>query len=107
MSGELLDSPLPERPARDPAPGRGFTITKLLVVVAVIALLIGLLLPARRSAGPAVRRTVCASNLRQIGLALDNYEQDQGVYPPARTFDANGRPLHSWRTLILPYMDHS
>ena len=45
------------------------------------------------------------NNLKQIALALSNYESARGEYPPAYTVDADGRPLHSWRTLILPYME--
>jgi prepilin-type processing-associated H-X9-DG protein len=47
----------------------------------------------------------CASNLKQIALALCNYEQAHKALPPAYTVDAKGRPLHSWRTLILPYLE--
>ncbi len=45
------------------------------------------------------------NNLKQIGLALHNYEQAFHEFPPACTFDAKGRPLHSWRTVILPYLE--
>jgi prepilin-type processing-associated H-X9-DG protein len=45
------------------------------------------------------------NNLRQIKLALRNYEQEHQALPPAYTMDANGRPLHSWRTLVLPYLE--
>ena len=45
------------------------------------------------------------NNLKQIALALLNYEQAHHALPPAYTVDAQGRPLHSWRTLILPYLD--
>jgi hypothetical protein len=45
------------------------------------------------------------NNLKQIGLALHNYESKHGAYPPAYTVDAEGNPLHSWRVLILPYME--
>ena len=48
---------------------------------------------------------MCANNLKQIGLALRNYEQVYDVLPPAYTLDAQGRPLHSWRTLILPFLE--
>jgi prepilin-type processing-associated H-X9-DG protein len=48
---------------------------------------------------------VCLSNLKQIALALKNYEKDHHAFPPAYTTDANGKPLHSWRTLIVPYLD--
>ena len=46
---------------------------------------------------------MCVNNLKQIALALHNYEEVYKVLPPAYTVDAQGRPLHSWRTLILPY----
>jgi Protein of unknown function (DUF1559) len=45
------------------------------------------------------------SKLRQIALALDRYAKEHGALPPVYTTDANGKPLHSWRTLILPYLD--
>src|SRR5262249_54869484 len=81
-----------------------FTLGKLLLIVAIIAVLIALLLPAIRSARPAARRAQCTNNLKQIALALRNYEQHYKALPTAYTVDANGRPLHSWRTLILPFL---
>ena len=75
------------------------------MVLGIIAVLIALLLPATRSAGPAARRAQCTNNLKQIALALHNYEQAHKALPPAYTVDARGRPLHSWRTLILPYLE--
>jgi prepilin-type processing-associated H-X9-DG protein len=88
-----------------PKPGCTLTLGKLLLGVAIIAVLIALLLPATRSAKPAARRAQCSNNLKQILLALHNYQQDYEAFPPAYTVDANGRPLHSWRTLILPYLE--
>ena len=77
----------------------------MLAYGAIILLVILMLLPAQRSAREAARRNSCMNNLKQISLALINYESARGEYPPAYTVDADGRPLHSWRTLILPYME--
>jgi len=89
----------------NPRPGRGFTLVEFLVVVGVIGLLIALLLPATRSARGPARHAQCVNDLKQIALALHNYERTHKALPPAYTVDATGRPLHSWRTLILPYME--
>lgn len=62
-------------------------------------------LPMTRRARPAANRTYCKNNLKQLGLAMYNYESDFGTFPPAYTVDENGHRLHSWRTLILPYLE--
>lgn len=67
-------------------------------------ILIGLLLPVRRCAREAARRSACHLNVKMIGQALHAYAEAHGNLPPACTFDADGRPLHSWRTLILPQL---
>ena len=54
--------------------------------------------------GPA-QRTICKNNTRKLGLGILNYESDHGTLPPAFTVDAAGNRLHSWRTLILPYIE--
>ena len=67
--------------------------------------MVGLLIPAVQSAREAARRMACSNNLRQIAIAMHNYHDQHSSFPPAYTVDASGNRLHSWRTLLLPYME--
>lgn len=90
----------------EPSASQGFRLGEVLLIVAILAVPVGLLLPTTSQChGPSMRRAACTSNLRKVVLALLAYERDHGALPPAYTVDADGRPLHSWRTLILPYLD--
>jgi type II secretory pathway pseudopilin PulG len=83
------------------------TLVELLVIIAIVGMLVALLLPFKRSAREPARRNSCLNNIKNIGLALHAYEQEHGALPPAYTVDEQGNRLHSWRTLLLPYIEQS
>lgn len=98
----------PDTLGKSPPPkrrNRKSWLIEIAAVVVVIGLLIALLLPAVRFTPAASRRMQCSNNLKMIGLALHNYELEYHALPPAYTVDDQGRRLHSWRTLILPYLE--
>ena len=101
---------------------KGFTLVELLVVIAIIGILVGMLLPAVQQVREAARRTQCANNLRQLGIAMLNYESSFGEFPPGylseptrdgnvpsgifidpNTWDA--APGWGWAAHLLPYME--
>lgn len=83
----------------------GFTLIELLVVIAIIAILIALLLPAVQQAREAARRSQCRGNLKQYGLALQNFHDSQQCFPPGRP-DDDGR-AYGWGFYLLPYLDQA
>jgi len=95
---------------------RGFTLIELLVVIAIIAVLIALLLPAVQAAREAARRIQCTNNLKQLGLAIANYESACGSIPIGDVFNTSTLPCTSpgfgkncqntpWFILVLPFIE--
>lgn len=100
-------SPEPQKRSSSPA---------LMIVIIVVAgffflfcsgILVALLLPAVQAPREAARRNACSNHMKQIGIALMNYHDTYHTLPPAYLADANGKPMHSWRVLILPYLERA
>jgi prepilin-type N-terminal cleavage/methylation domain-containing protein len=90
---------------------RGFTLVELLVVIAIIGVLVALLLPAIQAAREAARRTQCKNNLKNIGLAILNYNDVRKVFPASWETDshtvglAQTKTFNTWAVVVLPYME--
>jgi len=100
----------PEEPSGPPPKSGSNVLIIVLIVCGVLVLLCAggiafvffMGLPKMRE---AAQRSACKNNLKQISLALHNYHETYGTLPPAYIPDENGKPMHSWRVLILPYLE--
>jgi prepilin-type N-terminal cleavage/methylation domain-containing protein/prepilin-type processing-associated H-X9-DG protein len=89
---------------------RAFTLIELLVVIAIIAVLIALLLPAVQAAREAARRAQCVNNLKQLGLAAQNYVSANNVFPPQSSFPSQGNTVllgYNWYYAIFPQLEQN
>jgi type II secretory pathway pseudopilin PulG len=102
MSKTIQVDPAPATPAA-PRPFQ-FRLIHLLIAMGVIGALLAVLVPVFRMVRQQARYVSSKNNLSQIGLALHNYHDSLNTFPPAYIPDANGKPMHSWRVLISPYM---
>lgn len=110
LLSNLCTESYPPMPLKSKRPG--FTLIELLVVIAIIAILIALLLPAVQQAREAARRSQCKNNLKQMGLALHNYHETFGTYPPGIINNAGCTPatanqVWGWGTFLLPQLDQA
>jgi len=81
-------------------------IASLLGAGILVGLLFALVFPAISAARQSAQKTQSANNMKLIATAMQSYEADHGCFPPAYVADENGKPMHSWRVLLLPYLGH-
>jgi prepilin-type N-terminal cleavage/methylation domain-containing protein/prepilin-type processing-associated H-X9-DG protein len=102
----------PHAPHGHPPARTGFALVELLAVIAILAVLVGLVLPAVQRAREAARRTACGSNVRQVALAVAGYEAAYRRFPagcdqvPMQPHLPAGT-LHAWSSLVLPFLEES
>ncbi len=98
-----------QRNANISRPLHGFTLVELLVVIAIIGALVGLLLPAVQAARESSRRLSCKNNLRQVGIALLNYESQRNRFPPGKKWSRSRNDPQtfdfSWSSILLDYVE--
>ncbi|QDT31376.1 Type II secretion system protein G precursor [Thalassoglobus polymorphus] len=108
---KTLTSMPPSHPASGRNQQRGFTLIELLVVIAIIAILVALLLPAVQQAREAARRASCRNNIRQLALALHNYQSSHNVFPIGVLGDSGStsanQVLTTWQALLLPQVEQT
>jgi len=98
-------------PSAPPPPvSRGISVAMIVfivcaVVVVVAMLLAALLLSALEVARETARNAMCSNNMRRIGIAMQSYQVSYGSFPPAYVADETGKPMHSWRVLLLPFLE--
>lgn len=101
------DAPVPQpRSGMSPALIIALVVVALMVFLCLASgVLVALLLPAVNAAREAARRSTCVNQLRVIGIAMQNYHTTYKTFPPTYVADADGKPMHSWRVLILPFTE--
>lgn len=104
-------------PRRSKSISQAFTLVELLVVIAIIGVLVALLLPAIQAAREAARRSSCSNNMRQLGLAFQNFHDTNNCLPPGKVtsasfpnpvhlkFNIPSGPEHGWAAFLLPFME--
>lgn len=108
LAGLAAAVPPPPAPAKSAGAGTTLVIVAVVCLVGLLGcggILVALLLPAVQAAREAARRSQCSNNLKQIAIAFHNYHDVYKSFPPAYIADADGKPMHSWRVLILPFME--